>query len=53
MLANKLNNLDSAASSFDLSLGRLAELMCFNRQGLGQLTISQDLNTILKLANQT
>jgi hypothetical protein len=52
MLANTLNYLDSAASSLNLGLGRLTEFMSFNRQGFGKVSITQNLDAVLKLTNQ-
>jgi hypothetical protein len=52
MLANKLNNLDSAASSLNFGLGRLTEFVGFNRQGFGKVSITEDLDAVLKLTYQ-
>jgi hypothetical protein len=53
MLASNLNNLDSAAGGFNLSLGRLTEFVSFNRQGFGQISITQDLDTVFELTDQS
>jgi hypothetical protein len=53
MLANNLNDLYGATGSFNLGLGRLAELVSFDSQGFGQFSITENLDTILEITDQT
>jgi hypothetical protein len=53
MRLNNLDNLGFPASRFYLGYGRLTELMRLDSQGLIQVTIAKNLNSVIDLVNKT